>query len=132
MKHHVTFENCQDDTRFHRTFEKGLARLERATKMFPKEDALFLHGRIEKHPTKSRCRVTLALNVPGQALVAREQGIDGEIVIREACQELLRQLKKYKAFMRGEPIWKRQERRNAIRRNIKEKALSESPEQSIA
>lgn len=132
MKHQVTFENCQDHALIRRTFEKCLARLDNQVKRLP-QDALFLHGTIERHHSKPRYRASLVLNVPGRTLVAKEEGADGEVVIREAFLELERQLKKYKEFVRAEPMWKRQERRAAMRKKLKEElAPLEERERQLA
>ncbi|RMH37336.1 MAG: sigma-70 family RNA polymerase sigma factor [Nitrospirae bacterium] len=119
MKHHVIFENCEDNAVIRRTYEKCLARLETQLKRLP-DESLFLHGTIERHHSKPRYRASLVLNVPGRALAAKEEGKDGEQVVREAFGELERQVKKYKEFVRAEPIWKRQERRAEMRKKLKE------------
>ncbi len=118
MKIQVTFENCKDDSAIRHIFEKSMARLDKHMKPVP-DESCFLHGKIERHDTKLRFQATLALNVPGRTLVAKEEGVDGESVVREAFLELERQIKKYKEFRRAEPLWRRKARREGLRKQTK-------------
>ena len=76
-----------------------------------------MHGTLEKHPTRSLYRVSLVLNLLGTKLVTHEVRSDLKLAIREAFLELERQLKKYKALLRGKDQWKRLARLEEIRRN---------------
>lgn len=114
MKQQFTFINCKDEMRLRGLLEWLVRRIERRLSAARLSEAPYLHGRIEKNPTHERYRVSILLNVPGRTLIAEEEGHKAEPAIREAVDELGRQLNKYRSAVRQEPLWKRPVRRAAI------------------
>jgi RNA polymerase sigma factor (sigma-70 family) len=114
VKQQFTFINCKDETRLRRLLERLVRRIERRLSAARLSEAPYLHGTIEKNPAHERYRVSILLNVPGRTLVAKEEGHKAEPVIREAVDELERQLNKHLSYVRQEPLWKRPARRAAI------------------
>lgn len=110
MKWHVSFKGFEGGPRVSRMLERFRVKLERQVKMFA-EDQVSLRGVIEKHATRMLFRASLLLEVPGRTLVAKEERPEAELALKDAFLELDRQLKKHKALLRREPIWKRRERR---------------------
>ncbi len=74
-----------------------------------------LHGLVERHTKRRLYRTSLQLQLPRKVLVAREEGEDIELVLRDAFTELARQLKKYKSQLNNEPLWQRPARRRQLR-----------------
>ncbi|RMG54280.1 MAG: sigma-70 family RNA polymerase sigma factor [Acidobacteria bacterium] len=118
MRHDITFKNFETHDRLNTLIERLIAGLERQTSSF-RQEAVFLHGIVEKNPTRELYRISLVLNLPGRTLVAQDERHDAEAVIREAFIELERQLKKYKELLRNEHLWKRPARREAVRQERK-------------
>lgn len=120
MKLQVTFKGFEEHAR--PDLSKWIEKLERQLKHVP-QDELFLHGSIERHLTRSLYRISLMLHVPRRTLVATEQDNELEVALKEAFTELERQVEKYKAFLRHEPLWKRQERREDIRKPLEREQI---------
>ena len=114
VKQQFTFINCKDETRLRRLLDQLVRRLERRLTAATLSEAPYLHGTMEKNPAHERYRVSILLNVPGRTLVAKEEGHKAEQAIREAVDELERQLNKHLSYVRQEPLWKRPVRRAAI------------------
>ncbi len=122
MKWHVSFKGFEGGLRLSRMLDRLRATLERQVKIFA-EDLVYLRGIIEKHATRMLFRVSLLLDVPGRTLVAKEERPEAELALKDAFQELERQLKKHKAFLRREPIWKRREGRKEPAQAVETRSL---------
>ncbi|HXH10743.1 MAG TPA: sigma-70 family RNA polymerase sigma factor [Alphaproteobacteria bacterium] len=117
MRHQITFKNCEEG-RIQQLLDRLIARLDKQLVDFSPE-VTFLHGLMEKHPTRALYRVSLVLTLPRCTLVAKEEGPAAESTLRSGFLELERQLAKHKALLRHEHLWKRPARREAVRRERK-------------
>jgi len=79
------------------------------------DELVRLHALVERHTRRRLYRTSLQLQLPRKVLVAREEGEDIELVLRDAFAELARQLKKYKSLRNNEPLWQRPARRRQLR-----------------
>lgn len=129
MRQQIRFINCREDEPLRCVVDARLQRLERQLAAGKMARTAFLHGIVEKNPAHERYRVTLTLNVPARTLVAKEEGHEAGAVIREAMDELERQVAKHKAFIRQEPLWRRPARRAALVRERLRAAAAHSPAQ---
>jgi ribosome-associated translation inhibitor RaiA len=113
VKRKLSFINCRDEMRLRRLLEQLIRRLERR---FPatRPDSVWLRATTEKNPVHERYRVTVLMNVPDRTIVAKEEGHDAVETIREAMNEVERQLIRHQEFIRSEPLWRRPARRAAI------------------
>jgi len=119
MKGHVTYKNISPAS--HERIEQLIDRmtekhLERhLSHMQP--DMVQLFAIVEKNRHHHDLyRVALRLHVPRTVLVAREDGHDLEVILREAFEELERQVERYLARLRRDDAWRRKERRAELRR----------------
>ncbi len=132
MKWHILLKGLEETPRIRRGLDRLRRKLERRVQNFDHEQ-VSLRGVIEKHPSKVRFRVSWLLAVPGRALIAKEEGPELDVVLREAVSELERQLDKHKAALRRELVWKRKERRekSALARKVSELPLEERDRQAF-
>jgi RNA polymerase sigma factor (sigma-70 family) len=118
MKHQITLKNLDHTPQMDKLLNRLLVKLDKQLVRFG-DDVVYLHGTLEKHPTRARYRISLVLHLPGRTLATQEEQPDPESTLREAFLELERQLKKHKAFLRNDHLWKRPARREEIRRQEK-------------
>ncbi|RMF75033.1 MAG: hypothetical protein D6738_04765 [Acidobacteria bacterium] len=121
MRVETIYDNLELDGRDRQILEREIARLERRARTFPPELAhlrVRLAGHGEPHPKLVETRVSLA--TPARVLEARAESRDARAAIHEAFDELTRQLERLKADLRGERDWRRRERRERLRRRLKE------------
>jgi ribosome-associated translation inhibitor RaiA len=116
MKQQLTFIKCKDETRLRRLLEQLLRRIELQLSAVDLSEPAHLHGTVENNPAHERYRVSLVLRLPGRTLVAKEEAFEPVQAIRNAVDELQRQVASYKAFLRHEPLWRRRARREALKR----------------
>ncbi len=74
-----------------------------------------LRGAIQKHGSRQLYRVGLSLHVPGRTLAAHEEGEAAENVIRKGFKELERLVARHKSLIKNEHLWKRKQRRRALK-----------------
>lgn len=86
--------------------ERRKSKLEKFLTAFA-PDAVSLHINIEKIERKNLFKVRLVLSVPHKTLSAEKQGKDLVQTIGESFDALLREVRKYKEFIRREPEFKR-------------------------
>jgi RNA polymerase sigma factor (sigma-70 family) len=79
-------------------------------------DVVFLRVVVEDNPAHSLEHVTVKLVLPEKTLASKEESRDVTSAIKNAFEEIERQLEAYKATQRGEPEWKRIARREELRR----------------
>ena len=118
MKHQIALKNIEHEASIQERLNFFISKLETQLASLP-PDLVFLHGVLEKHPKRQFYHLSLNLNLPGRTLSAREGKSKLEAVLNAAFQEIDRQLKKHKAFLRREHIWKRPARRKKLRKKIK-------------
>lgn len=80
-------------------------RLEAKLQHFP-ADAISLHALFEENGTHKLYRTSLTCHVPGHLVAAHEEGRDAGHAIRDAFDEVERQLEKRNALRRGEHLRK--------------------------
>lgn len=113
MKLQMTYKNLEREL-LDPLLRQLAARLEQQVADFP-QDAVLLHGTLEKHPSRSLYRAALVLNLPRRTLTAQEEHTSAQRTVEKAFAEIERQLKKYKSLLRREHLWKRPARRETVR-----------------
>src|SRR4029077_11579593 len=110
MKHNVEFKNFQADKRIRKLIDNLLKKLEKLAKRFP-PDEVFLRLMIEENPVRKLYHVSLVLEIPGKSpatkktLATKEDRHDLLEALRDAYDEIERQLEAYKATVTGEYVW---------------------------
>lgn len=112
MKRIIELKHVKPRQHVQQLLEDLIERLEDKLTHFP-DDAVTLHVLFEENGTGKLYRTSLSCHVPGHTVVAREERRDSGASIREAFQELGRQLEKQKARLRREHLRKRSIRRVA-------------------
>lgn len=79
------------------------------------EERIALAGRLERSYRREAYRVALRLRLPGGVLSADEEGDSVLPALREAFDELARQVERHLAAVRREGDWRRTERRARLR-----------------
>jgi len=121
MKHNVEFKNFQADKRIRKLVDNLLKKLEKLAKRFP-PDEVFLRLMIEENPVRKLYHVSLTLEIPGKTpatkktLATKEERHDLTETLRDAFDEIERQLEAYKSTLLGEHLWKRRAKREELRR----------------
>lgn len=114
MKHEMVLKNLPNAARLAPLFRRLAARVDpRAAESWRPTGVL--HAVLEKYPTRARYRVSVVLRVPRHTLVARAEGHEAETVLHSAFLEIERQLRKEKARLRREDLWKRRAPRGRLR-----------------
>ena len=120
MNHNVEFKNFEADQPIRGLIDTLIRKLEKKAKRFP-PDEVFLRLMVEENPARTLYRVSLTMEIPGEApatakiLPAKEERHDLTEALRDAFMEIDRQLEAYKASLRGEHWWKRKARRAELR-----------------
>jgi ribosome-associated translation inhibitor RaiA len=121
MKHNVEFKHFEPYQKTRNLIEELVKKLDKRTKRFP-PDEVFLRLLIEENPVRKLYHVSLTLEIPGKSpatkktLATKEERHDLIETLRDAFDEIERQLEAYKSTLLGEPIWKRPSRREELRR----------------
>jgi len=92
-----------------RKLERKLARLA--------NDPAFLRVMVEENAARKLYRVSITLELPKKTLAAQEERHDPDETIRDAFAEIERQVEAYKSTLRGDYVWKRRARREALRKH---------------
>lgn len=95
MKHTIELKHVGPAQHVRRLLEELIDRLEERLVHLPK-DAVFLHVVFEENGTHKLYRTSLSCHVPGRSVAAREENRSAGTAIREAFEELERQLEKYR------------------------------------
>ena len=101
MQHSLTLKHVQIKPFFRNLVEELLARLEEQTATFG-DTAVFTHVVIEQNKARTLFRVSLNATFPRKTLAVHEEGHDAVKTVREAFDELERQLNKFKAKLSHE------------------------------
>jgi RNA polymerase sigma factor (sigma-70 family) len=137
MKHHVEFkgfgpsDSSEPKGGVRELIERLLARLEKRAKSFS-PDVLFARVMVEQKPAHKLYHVSITFEMPEKTLAAKKETYDLEAGIREAFNEIQRQLEDHKATLRGEPHWKQLERRGQIHHMRSHTPVSEVSEAFFA
>ena len=114
MTRNVEYKNFQPDEQTRKIIDRLTSKLERnASSVSP--EVLHLRVFVELIPVHTLYRSSIHLDVPGNQLVARQEQHDVKAGIRAAFTDIDRQLKKYKASLRGQH-WQRPARREELRK----------------
>jgi ribosomal subunit interface protein len=127
MKHDIEFKHFEPRERVRKLVEELTARLKKQIQDFPK-DIVFLRVLIEENPTRKLYHVSITLELPGTTLAAKEERHDPIETIRDAFNEIERQIERHKARLRRDYLWKRRARREQLRREKRGKTVP--PEES--
>jgi len=121
MNHNVEFKHFQPDQRIRKLIDELINKLEKRAKRF-RPDEVFLRLMIEENSVRKLYHVSLVLEIPGKRaatkknLATKEERHDLNETIRDAFDEIERQLEGYKSTLVGEYVWKRRTRREELRR----------------
>jgi RNA polymerase sigma factor (sigma-70 family) len=118
--HHQSFtwnfvaRNFRPHEQLQDRLREKIAKLERHLQRFP-PDAVHLLIGLEKHPRRQLFTAALTLRVPSNVLRSEKQAADPVPALDHAVKALLREIADFKSALRREPVWKRKERRAALR-----------------
>ena len=110
MQHSLTFKHVTVKPYLTQLVEELLAHLEEHAAMFA-DDAAFIHIVIEQNKARTLFKVGLHCEVPRSTLAVHEEGHDAVAVLREAFDELERQMGRYKDKRRRVHLRKRDAKR---------------------
>ena len=130
MRHNLEFKNFSPGHRLRELVEEMIARLDRHAPHSP-ADTIFLRFFINENASRRLYRVSLTCDVPGRMLAAQEERHDAEEAVREAFTEIERQLEKHKETLSHSSIYKRQGRREELRREKAEVVPAEEREREL-
>jgi Sigma 54 modulation protein / S30EA ribosomal protein. len=114
MRHNIEYKNFEPKERVRKLVEDLIERLDKYVKDFP-EEAVFLRVLIEENAVRKLYHVSITLDLPRKILTTKEERHDVVKTVRDAFEEIKRQIKKYKAEAHGEKSWKRRTRREELR-----------------
>jgi ribosome-associated translation inhibitor RaiA len=112
MNCNIEFKGLAPQIQTQNLIKELITKLEKKTKRFS-PDEMFLRLLVEENSTRKLFRVSNTLELPQKTLAAQEERHHLEESVREAFAEIERQVEAHKASLRGEPMWKRRERRKA-------------------
>ncbi|GAB4235606.1 MAG: hypothetical protein Kow0032_20200 [Methyloligellaceae bacterium] len=78
-------------------------------------DVVSLEARLEKPKSKHRVSISLQLRLPTATLVARGEGHDLEVVLRDTLDELRARIDRHLERLRQSPRWKRKAQRERLK-----------------
>ncbi|SRR6059036_3805227 len=114
MERNIEFKALELDEQIRKLIDRLISKLEKTASAFSPELA-HLRLFVEYIAAHKLYEVSITLDLPGRKLAAKEERHDLKASIRAAFDEIERQLKKYKASLRGDH-WKRPARREEVRR----------------
>ena len=106
MKYTIDVKHVRPNAHVRHLIEELITRLEEKLQHFPQE-TVSLHVLCEENGTRKVSRVLLTCHIPGHTVAAHEEGREAGAAIRDAFDEIERQLAKHSARMRGEHVRKR-------------------------
>jgi len=112
MNCNIEFKGLAPQIQIQNLIRERITKIEKKTKRYSPEK-IFLRLLVEKNCARKLFRVSITLEVPQKTLAAQEERHDLEETVRDAFAEIERQVEAHKATLRGEPMWKRRERRKA-------------------
>jgi ribosome-associated translation inhibitor RaiA len=114
MERNMEFRGFAPSKKVRNQIDRLTSRLEKKAAAFSPElrHLRFMAGH---NPTRSLYNISIALDLPGKSLAAKEEHHDIEAAIRSAFAEIDRQVEKHKAKLGGKH-WPRPERREELRK----------------
>jgi ribosome-associated translation inhibitor RaiA len=119
--HNVEFKHFEPDRSIRKLIEELIKKIERKAERFL-PDEVFLRLLIEENPVRKLYHVSLILEIPGKSpatkktFATKEERHELDATLRDAFDEIERQLEAYKSTLRGEHLWKRRARRKGLRK----------------
>lgn len=110
MQHSLTFKHVTVKPYLSVLVNELLGHLDQQTAAFS-NDSAFTHVVIEQNKARTLFKVALHCTVPRRSLAVHEEGHDAVATVREAFDELERQLNRYKAKRRRTHLRKKDARR---------------------
>jgi ribosomal subunit interface protein len=114
MKHNIEFKHFEPRQRVRKLVEELIARLEKHMKDLP-QDNTFLRVLIEENSVRKLYHVSITLDLPGATLATKAERHDPVDTIRDAFNEIERQIERHKARLRRDYLWKRPARHEELR-----------------
>ena len=115
MKYEIIKHDVALDAETEKIIERKIEKIERLFEMM-NEDLFFLRINFNQIKKRKRFNVRLMLQVLGRYFRVKKEGVDLVPVTNEAFDALIREIKKFKEFLRHEPDFRRK-----IRPTYKEK-----------
>ncbi len=115
MKYEIIKRDVVLDAETEKLIQRKLEKIERLLENF-NEDLFFLRINYDQIKKRKRYNIRLMLQVVGRYLRVKKDGPDLTAVTNEAFDALIREIKKFKEFLRNEPEFRRK-----IRPTYKEK-----------
>lgn len=109
MKRFIELKHVKPKQHVRDLLEHLMGRLEERLSHFP-DDAVSLHVVFEENGTHTLFRTSVSCHFPHHMVAAHEEARDPGTSIREAFEELERQIEKHKALFRREPMRRRSRR----------------------
>jgi ribosomal subunit interface protein len=122
MHHSLTFKRVSVKPYLAVLVDELFSHLDEHTASF-EDDSAFVHAVIEQNKARTLFRVGLHCEVPKTTLAVHEEGHDAVAVLREAFDELERQLGRYKAKRRRTHLRKKDARRKDQAAEVNGRAL---------
>lgn len=111
MKNHISFHDVTERLPIQRELARQAAKFDRQLKKFD-PDLVNLHVSLEKRVRRgSLFTASVTLYLPSSQLHASEEAPLAVVALKHACAELLRELKTFKAHLRGDNHRRRARRR---------------------
>lgn len=102
MKTHISFRDVAERQAITRELGRQAAKLDRQLKKFD-PDLVDLHVSLEKRTRRGSSFIaSVTLYLPSSQLHASEEAALAVMALKHACAELLRELKRFKARLRGD------------------------------
>ncbi|NOX88596.1 MAG: sigma-70 family RNA polymerase sigma factor [Calditrichaeota bacterium] len=111
MKYELIKRDISTNAEFGKLIRRKIDKLDRLLEHF-NSDLLFLKINLDRIKKRKRFIVRLVLDVAGRYLRAKKEGADLVGAANEAFDALIREVNKYKEFLRHEPEYRRKTRPN--------------------
>ncbi len=115
MKYEIIKRNVVPDAETEKIIARKIEKIEKLLESF-NEDLFFLRINFNEIKKRKRFNVRLMMQILGRHLRVKKEGPDLAAVTNEAFEALIREIKKFKEFLRNEPEFRRK-----IRPSYKEK-----------
>lgn len=117
MHSNIELKGLDDEKTIRKLIAARLGRIEKKTRSFaPDPDTIYFRLMADENPARTLYRVSITLSTPEKTLAAHAEGHELNETVREALDDVERQLDAHKATLRGEYVWKRRTRREELRK----------------
>lgn len=114
MKAHISFRDVTERQALRAELARQVAKLDRQLKKFD-PDLVDLHVSLARRSRRgSQCIASVTLYLPMGQLHASEESAHAVVAFKHACAQLLRELKRFKAHLRGDDKRRRARRRGRL------------------